>query len=119
MGHAIRLFQMPQHFARFLDVLETAAARDVVLAQHFGGRVRREPALERWTRMVERGRGRRCRPMGRGWCWSPRRSRSGWNEASRSAASFSKARGPHNRIAEIVLNRAVDGRQTARMPAGD
>ena len=53
MGHAIRLFQMPEHFARFLDVLETAASRDVVLAQHFGGRVQREPALDRWARMVE------------------------------------------------------------------
>ncbi len=53
MGHAIRLFEMPQHFARFLDVLETAASRDVVLAQHFGGRVHREPALDRWERMVE------------------------------------------------------------------
>jgi arsenite-transporting ATPase len=53
MGHAIRLFQMPEHFARFLDVLETAASRDIVLAQHFGGHVRREPALDRWTRMVE------------------------------------------------------------------
>ena len=52
MGHAIRLFQMPEHFARFLDVLETAASRDVVLAQHFGGRVQREPALDRWTRIV-------------------------------------------------------------------
>ena len=26
MGHAIRLFQMPEHFARFLEVLEAAAA---------------------------------------------------------------------------------------------
>ena len=54
MGHAIRLFQMPEHFARFLDVLEAAASRDVVLAQHFGGHVQREPALDRWARMVER-----------------------------------------------------------------
>ena len=53
MGHAIRLFQMPEHFARFLDVLETAASRDVVLARHFGGRVQREPALDRWTRIVD------------------------------------------------------------------
>ena len=52
MGHAIRLFEMPQHFARFLDVLETAASRDVVLARHFGGRVQREPALDRWARIV-------------------------------------------------------------------
>jgi arsenite/tail-anchored protein-transporting ATPase len=54
MGHAIRLFQMPEHFARFLNVLETAAARDEVLAQTFGGRAQREPALARWSQMVER-----------------------------------------------------------------
>ena len=54
MGHAVRLFQMPQHFARFLDVLEAAASRDVVLARHFGGHVQREPAVERWSRMVDR-----------------------------------------------------------------
>ena len=53
MGHAIRLFQMPEHFARFLDVLETATARDRVLAAHFQGRPRREPAVERWTRLVK------------------------------------------------------------------
>ncbi len=54
MGHAIRLFQMPQHFARFLDLLAAAALRDVVLARHFGGRVQRQPAVERWSRMVDR-----------------------------------------------------------------
>ena len=54
MGHAVRLFQMPQHFARFLDVLEAAASRDIVLARHFGGHVHREPAVERWSRMVDR-----------------------------------------------------------------
>src|SRR5579863_3415065 len=38
MGHTIRLFEMPEHFARFLAVLDAAAERDVILARHFGGR---------------------------------------------------------------------------------
>ena len=106
MGHAIRLFEMPQHFARFLDVLETAASRDVVLAQHFGGRVHREPALDRWEHMVESveqalsaGRSRlvlvtTAEPFS-------------LNEAARSASAFPSATAT-NRIDEIVLNRVVD-----------
>ncbi len=103
MGHAIRLFQMPEHFARFLAVLETAAARDAVLARHFGGQVQNEPALERWARMVERV----------GTVLSAGDSRLllvttpepfSLNEAARSASAF------HNPVAEIVLNRVVTGK---------
>ena len=54
MGHALRLFQMPRHFARLLKLLEAAAVRDEVLARHFGGRVAPEPVLDRWSRMIER-----------------------------------------------------------------
>ena len=38
-GHTLRLFGLPQQFAKLLDFLELAAERDQVLAQHFGGRV--------------------------------------------------------------------------------
>jgi len=108
MGHAIRLFQMPEHFARFLDVLETAASRDIVLAQHFGGHVRREPALDRWTRMVENVHQ----------ALSARESKLvlvttpepfSLNEAVRSTSAFQTA-GQQNQIGEIVLNRVVEGR---------
>ncbi|HUI83774.1 MAG TPA: ArsA family ATPase [Candidatus Binatia bacterium] len=105
MGHAIRLFQMPEHFARFLDVLETAASRDVVLAEHFGGHARREPALDRWTRMVQQveetlsAGGSRLLLVTTPEPFSLR-------EAARSASAF-HAGAPRDRIAAIVLNRVV------------
>jgi arsenite/tail-anchored protein-transporting ATPase len=36
-GHTLRLFELPDHFLRFLDFLDLAAGRDRVLAAHFGG----------------------------------------------------------------------------------
>ena len=101
MGHAIRLFQMPEHFARFLDVLETAASRDVVLAKHFGGRVEREPALDRWSRMVE-GVESALSAGGSKLVLVTTPEPFSLNEAARSVSAFAA-----NRIAEIVLNRAV------------
>jgi len=105
MGHAIRLFQMPAHFARFLDVLETAAARDLVLAQHFGGRVPREPALERWTRMVEEVE-RALSTEGSRLVLVTTPEPFSLNEAVRSAPLFTSGT-THQQIAEIVLNRVV------------
>lgn len=104
MGHAIRLFQMPEHFARFLEVLETAASRDVVLAQHFGGHVRREPALERWSSMVDRVR-RALSAQGSKLVLVTTPEIFSLNEAARSAEVFE---GTHARLSEIVLNRIVE-----------
>ena len=108
MGHAIRLFQMPEHFARFLDVLETAASRDVVLAQHFGGHVAREPALDRWARMVERVEVA-LSAAGSKWVLVTTPEPFSLNEAARSARAFAKGEA-QTRIAEIVLNRAVESK---------
>jgi arsenite-transporting ATPase len=36
-GHTLRLFGLPEQFEKLLNFLETAAERDQVLAQHFGG----------------------------------------------------------------------------------
>jgi arsenite-transporting ATPase len=107
MGHAIRLFQMPAHFARFLRVLETAAERDVVLAQHFGGRVQREPLLDRWSRMVQRVTQALSRDSAKLVLVTTPEPFS-LNEVVRSAAAFEES-GPANRISEIVMNRVVDG----------
>ena len=53
MGHTLRLFEMPEHFARFLTFLEAAGSRDRVLAQHFGGsKIAVRPFVEDWQRMV-------------------------------------------------------------------
>jgi len=108
MGHAIRLFQMPEHFARFLDVLETAASRDVVLAQHFGGRVGHEPALDRWARMVERVEAA-LSAKGSKLVLVTTPEPFSLNEAARSAAAFANG-AVENRFAEIVLNRVAPGK---------
>jgi arsenite/tail-anchored protein-transporting ATPase len=108
MGHAIRLFQMPEHFARFLDVLETAASRDVVLAQHFGGRVGRAPALDRWAEMVEEVEQALSASASKLVLVTTPEPFS-LNEAARSAAAFQSG-GAKNPIAEIVLNRVVTKR---------
>ena len=105
MGHAIRLFQMPEHFARFVDLLEVAASRDAVLASHFGGQVRREPALDRWARMVERVQQALSASQSKLVMVSTPEPFS-LNEAARSASAFENA-GSANRITEIVLNGGV------------
>jgi anion-transporting ArsA/GET3 family ATPase len=54
VGHTLRLFEMPQHFARFLDFLDAAGSRDRILAQRFGGHVSREhPFIGEWRRIVD------------------------------------------------------------------
>ncbi len=53
IGHTLRLFAMPEYFARFLALLDLAASRDQVLALHFGGgRVRRNPFVAEWRSTV-------------------------------------------------------------------
>jgi arsenite-transporting ATPase len=53
LGHTLRLFQLPEHFARFLDFLEAAASRDRVLAETFGGSAGiTRPIIVEWRRMV-------------------------------------------------------------------
>ncbi|MGC2109210.1 MAG: ArsA family ATPase [Candidatus Korobacteraceae bacterium] len=110
MGHAIRLFQMPEHFARFLDVLEAAASRDIALAQHFGGRVRREPALKRWEGIVEDVKGALSAGQSKLVLVTTAESFS-LKQAVRSAAAFETG-GSQNRVAELVLNRVVIGKAT-------
>ena len=105
MGHAIRLFQMPDHFARFLDVLEIAASRDQVLASHFRGHVQRSPTLDRWARLVQRV-GDALSVQGSRLVLVTTPEPFSLNESVRAAASFSDS-APSQNIAEIVLNRVV------------
>ena len=55
IGHTLRLFALPQYFSSFLDMLELAASRDRLLAEHFGGAVESAPntLIQQWRRMVE------------------------------------------------------------------
>ncbi len=55
LGHTLRLFGLPEYFSSFLDILELAAGRDRLLAEHFGGSVSGapNPLIAEWRRMVE------------------------------------------------------------------
>ena len=53
LGHTLRLFSLPEHFARFLDFLETAASRDQALAAAFARRrMAPSPLIAKWAEMV-------------------------------------------------------------------
>ena len=55
VGHTLRLFEMPAHFARFLDFLDVASSRDQWLAQRFGsGGTGSQPFVDKWRQSVER-----------------------------------------------------------------
>jgi len=55
LGHTLRLFALPQYFSSFLDILDLAASRDRLLAEHFGGAVQGAPnaLVAEWRGMVE------------------------------------------------------------------
>ena len=54
-GHTLRLFGLPEQFGKLLNFLELAAERDQVLAQHFGGSVRREGSgfIAKWREKLQ------------------------------------------------------------------
>jgi len=54
-GHTLRLFGLPEQFAKLLNFLELAAERDQVLAQHFGGSARPEGAgfIAEWREKLQ------------------------------------------------------------------
>jgi arsenite-transporting ATPase len=54
-GHTLRLFGLPEQFAKLLNFLELAAERDQVLAHHFGGSVRRQASgfVAEWREKLE------------------------------------------------------------------
>src|SRR5690349_1024922 len=55
LGHTLRLFSLPEHFARFLNFLETAASRDQALAAAFARKqIAPSPLIAKWAAMVER-----------------------------------------------------------------
>lgn len=57
MGHTLRMFEVPQHLAKFVAFLETAGSRDQAIAQQFAHKRMAEPALvTRWRAMVDRVR---------------------------------------------------------------
>lgn len=107
IGHTLRLFEMPEHFAKFLDFLDVAAGRDQVLAAHFGGRARpvSQPFIAEWRGMVEAVR-RALGEDARVTLVSTPETFS-LNESVRVAKQMRESDVPIE-VTDLVLNRAVE-----------
>jgi arsenite/tail-anchored protein-transporting ATPase len=114
VGHTLRLFALPQYFSSFLDILELAASRDRLLAEHFGGAVQRAPnaLVESWRQMVEGIRAALLKNAEIFLVATP--ERFSLNE-SRRAVTALRSLSPDLDLAGIVLNRAVLGAQHCRV----
>src|SRR5581483_10895367 len=108
VGHTLRLFEMPAHFALFLDFLEVASSRDQWLAQRFGSpRKRSQPFIDEWRESVDRVRhalrGKDSRIV---LVTTP--EKFALNESLRASEAL-LGPGLALRVHEVVLNRAVSG----------
>ncbi len=107
VGHTLRLFQMPDHFVRLLNFLETAASRDEILAQTFAGtHAKTHPILLEWSRSAEDVRGALSSPESRLVLVT---TPEGFAlEESVRAADALRDSSPPLVIGDIVLNRAIE-----------
>ncbi len=108
LGHTLRLFQLPEHFARFLDFLETAASRDEVLAATFGGKRTtsgRFPFLETWSQMTDALRAQLSGQHARLFLVTTPEPFA-LAESERALGWLADA-APRLRVTDVVLNRAV------------
>jgi len=104
LGHTLRLFEMPEHFLRFLDFLDIAGGRDATLAASFGGKAQISHAfLQEWRRMVEGVQNALRSPESR-LVLITTAENFALQESVRAAKSLGQA---ELEIAEIVLNRVV------------
>src|SRR5438105_13662553 len=105
-GHTLRLFELPEHFQRFLNFLDLAASRDQILAQHFGGKTRPVtfPILEQWSRMVA---GVRDALRGAEMFLVTTSEKFSLNESLRCGDVLAQ-QSPPIKFSSVVLNRAVD-----------
>jgi len=105
-GHTLRLLQLPQQFARFLDFLDIAGSRDQILAAHFGGKVESGPQrfLGEWRAVVDSLR-QAISGEGRLFLVTTPEKFS-LNESLRVAGELESSPLPL-KIAAVVLNRAV------------
>lgn len=110
-GHTLRLFQLPQHFVRFLNFLELAASRDRVLAQHFGGTGLNLAAgfVEVWRKIVTDLQDALTRNAQLNLVTTP--GEFALNESLRCRDALLTYSPPLN-ISAVILNRAVTGRPT-------
>lgn len=113
-GHTLRLFEMPEHFERFLSFLELAASRDRVLAAHFGGSAKLVGAelLSDWRATIDALRQAFLRDARLFLVTTP--ETFALNESFRCAAVL-RGLSPPLEISTIVLNRAVSHARNCRI----
>lgn len=114
VGHTLRLFALPQYFSSFLDILELAASRDRLLAEHFGGAVQRapNPLVEDWRRMVEAVRAELLSNAEIFLVTTP--EKFSLQESLRAVDAF-RSLSPDLDLTGIVLNKAVLASQRCRI----
>jgi arsenite-transporting ATPase len=114
VGHTLRLFALPEYFSSFLAILELAASRDRLLAEHFGGNVQRAPnaLIEEWRGMVEAVRAALFRDAEIFLVTTP--EKFSLNESRRAVAAL-RSLSPDLDVTGIVLNRAVLADQQCRI----
>ncbi len=108
MGHTLRMFEMPQHFVRFLDFLDLAGSRDRWLSQRFGekqGGPISGSVLEIWRAMAQQVRVALTSESAQLYLVTTPEEFS-LNEAARSAKALAESV-PELRISGVVLNRAI------------
>ena len=109
IGHTLRLFELPEHFSRFLNFLDLAGSRDRWLAQRFGGNGGISSAfLEHWKEIVAQIKDGLSAEQSQ-LCMVTSAEGFSLNEALRSTEQL-KVSAPRLRIDSIVLNRVVLGR---------
>lgn len=108
-GHTLRLFEMPEQFARLLEFLDLARGRDRVLAAHFGGHARPVGAklLAEWRAMAEAVKRTLAHESEVILVTTP--ERFAINESIRCGAIL-RAQEPRIEITAVVLNRAMSGK---------
>jgi arsenite/tail-anchored protein-transporting ATPase len=108
IGHTLRLFALPDYFSSFLDILDLAASRDRLLAEHFGGAVENapNPVVQEWRRMVEVVRGELLSRAEIVLVTTP--EQFSLNESRRAILAL-RSLSPDVDLKGIVLNKAVPG----------
>lgn len=104
-GHTLRLFGLPEQFLRLLNFLELSADRDRVLAQHFGGDLRRRGAsfIDEWRGKIEQ---LKKAFAGAGLYLVTSAERFALNESVRCMQELNRLN-PDLALAAVVLNRVV------------
>lgn len=106
LGHTLRLFEMPEHFARVLTFLDVAGGRDRLLAQRFGGgEVPSQPLLAEWRALVSDVRSALSAKDSQLVLVTTPENFS-LNESLRAAQSLAESV-PRLKLSAVVLNRAV------------